>query len=259
MSGPTIQLAPVAFDPRSRVGGEFYLWYNLNNYVNYGSVALASDGTTSYWSSLAGCGGSATPPPSGVYAIRAKTAIKASGEVAVSIGGLTATLPGLCPPGTTVEATGSGFTPPATPSGTAITGGQPGDTFDVICLPSPASDILICYDDGFTMELGEISKPIPRKFNPVDHYVRQRPSNTLNIQNLYCCNLKGLSALAQRSCCLIGKLFPDGGGIPTEVLYWGNVRLTAPLQIPQDANESVIVQATGSFQDYMAFTAQPTS
>ena len=248
---PTGVLLPdLVYDPRTRTGGEFYLYYSTSPAYYFGSVGVDAslDATPRAESS---CGGSAgSIPSSGVCCVRALTALKASGG-STWLGG---TLPPYAPPGQAAEID-SISTLPTNPS---VTGAAAGDSVDVLCLPGPASEVLICYDAGLNSEVGDENKPIPRKFNKTDHWVRQRAENKITLSDIYCCNLQGLAALKNRDCVLIGKFYPDGGAVPSEIHYYTGVRLSVPLTIPEDANESVKISASGSFRDEVVFTARPT-
>lgn len=243
------QLQSTSFDSKTRVGGEFYLYYNLGQALNFGTISMGSDGSTVSLRSNAGCQ-TLTPAASGVYVVRARNAISGVGNISVSGLGISGTLIGPCPPGAAVEGSG-------TYNASTLTGGcggaAAGDQFDVMFLPAPASDVLVCYDEGVSVEQGNMYKAIGRKFNPIDHWVRQRQMNQITLKELLVANEVGLSQIAQRDCCLIGKFFPDGGAVPSEIYYWTRCRLTKNDSIPEDVNESATVSLTGQFADFLCF------
>lgn len=238
-----VVLPDLVYNPKTRVSGEFYLYYNLQPAYYHGVIGMTDDGAQ---------GRAETPcasspvVPSGFAVVRARTALKA-GASSTWNGGI---LPAYAPPGQSAEATSTAI--PGTVTGAAV-----GDGVDVITLPHPAGDVLICFDQGFSAEAGDENRPIPRKFNPADHYVRQRPENTINLSDLLVCNLQGLARLRQRDCTLIGYFYPDGGAVASEIIYYTNVRLNIPKDVPEDANESVRVNATGTFRDELVFSARP--
>lgn len=246
-------LPSLVYDPKTRVGGEFYLYYNLGIANRLGTLGL--DGNDSpVWDAAQSCGQSGTNPTGGFTAMKAKKPIIATVDSTWRVNALTGgILPGSAPIGAAAEM-GTAVTSVTSYN---ITNAEPGDGVDIWVLPNPDEDVLICFDQGLSASIGAENKAIPRKFDPVDHYVRQRPDNSISLKEMYCCNLRGLSLLRQRDCTLIGKFFPDGGAIPSEIIYYTGVRLNIPMDIPEDANESVSISAEGRFSDKLAFTARP--
>jgi hypothetical protein len=247
------QLPDLVYDKRTRVAGEFFLYYNLGAAFYAGSVGMDAD-SDPVLNVEASCAGASTPPASGFGAVRARVGLKKSSPTTWGAGGITATLPALAPQDQAAEASAAFAANPSS----AVGNGLPGDSVDLITLPGVAGDVLICFDQGLTVELGDQFKPIPRKFNPVDHYVRQRVSNTITLTDLYSNGLEGLARLRGRDITLIGKFFPDGSAIPSEIHYFTNVRLTVPTNVPDDVNESVTNAATGTFRDRLIFSAEPS-
>jgi hypothetical protein len=248
---PTLQ-----FDGRTRVGGEFYLYYNLEDAYEVGRIGNAGGGVAN-WVAEGGCGNLGnTMPVSGIIALRAITPIGAA-DASFTIQGKTGVIPAYSPPGTSVELDNAPvITLPVSAGQVSVSGGTAKDAVDVIVLPRSANDVLVCYDQGLNADVGDENRAIPRKFDPVDHYVRQRPTNTISLSELYVSNLKGLSQLRNRDVTLIGKFFPDGGAVPSEIEYLTGVRLNVPRNIPEEANDSVQVNATGTFRKRLNFTAE---
>jgi len=132
-----------------------------------------------------------------------------------------------------------------------------GDVADVLCLPNPADDFLICFDQGISPTVGETYRAIPRKFNPVDHIVRQRGTNSITITDLYISSWEGIRRLAGRRCTLIVKIAPGGGGSYQEIQYYTNVTLNVPpIATGNDGNASVEIQGQGNFSYCAVFAAQ---
>lgn len=131
-----------------------------------------------------------------------------------------------------------------------------GDTADVICLPDPANDFLICYDQGIQVTLGQTFRAIPRKFNPVDHIVRQRGEYSINVTDLFVASNEGLERIRGRRCTLIVKIRPAGGGDVQEIQYYTNVTLNVPtMNTSGDVNQSIEVQGSGNFSFCAIFSA----
>lgn len=153
-----------------------------------------------------------------------------------------------------------GSIPAKSPVFTAAEGVQnptvAGDIADVICLPDPANDFLICYDQGLQITTGQTFRAIPRKFNPVDHVVRQRGDYSMTLSDLLVSNWDGLRRINGRRCTLIAKIFPAGGGQPQEIQYYTNVTLNVPtMNTGNDGNASIEVQGSGSFSFCLVFSA----
>lgn len=256
MANPTgVRLPALVYDQKTRVGGEFYLYYNLGCSYYFGAIGY--DGATAQYRAEASCGSPCSSiPASGVGCVRSKVALKAVGDtVWTAAGGLTGTLPAYSPPGQAAE---TGTLTAVNSATVGVTGATAGDSVDVIVLPNPTNDVLLCYDRGLSVDIGDETRAVTRKFQAVDHFVRQRADNKISLKDLYCCNLQGLSLLRQRDITLIGKFYPDGGAVPSEILYWTGVRLNVPKNIPEEANDSVQVDASGVFRDQLAFSARPS-
>lgn len=134
----------------------------------------------------------------------------------------------------------------------------PGVQALLACLPNPADDHLICFDQSFEPSFGNTFRPIPRKFNAADHYVLQRSENTIRISDVYVSNFDGLNRLRGRPCTLIAKVYPNGGGAPSEVQYYTNVILSVtPISTQSDSNASIEITGDGSFSFAAIFSKQP--
>ena len=246
------KLPGLVYDQKTRVGGEFYLYYNLGIANYLGTLGLDGNNVPR-WQPNTTCGSGGTNPDGGFTVARVRKSLATSTDSTWIVNGLSGIIPGQSPISQSCEL-GAAQTEVTTYN---IIGAQPGDSVDIIVLPDPANDVLVCYDQGFNAASGNENKPIPRKFEAVDHYVRQRPENNITLTEMYTCNLSGLSKLRQRDVTLIGKFFPDGGGVPCEIIYYTVVRLSNPMEVPQEANDSVTVSAEGSFQHDVRFTAEP--
>jgi len=250
MSATGIALPALLRNRKTRVGGEFYLFYNLGQAYKYGSIGIDAAGNPQYRAN-ARCSGDGSLPVSGFAAVRALTPLGAL-ESTWSVGANEAVLPAMSPPG---QASELGLTI-AVPSQANIDGeGNVGDSVDIIILPNPADDVLICFDQGINIEEGDTQRAIGRKFEPVDHYVRTRPNNQLTLADLYIDNMEGIAVLKQRMVTLKYVVYPDGGAVPSEIGYLTNVRLNVPKSIAEDPGESVKLNATGSFNEALIFSA----
>lgn len=248
------KLPSLVFDPKTRVGGEFFLYYNLGVANVIGSVGLDGASVAQY-QAQSPCGVLGTNPSGGFAVARIKRSLITPSDTIWVVNALSGAIPASSPVGQSVEL-GAALTTVTT---FAVSGAQPGDSIDIVVLPDPANDVLICFDQGLNAQVGVENKPIPRKFDPVTHYVRQRPDNSISLQEMYCCNLKGLSKIRQRDVTLIGKFYADGGSIPSEIIYFTGARLNVPKEIPQEANDSVMISAEGKFSKDFCFTALPTN
>ena len=252
MSATGIALPELLNDIKTRVGGEFYLYYNLGQAYKYGSIGVDGNLDAQYRAN-ASCGGNQSLPVSGFAVVRARTAIKSAIPSTWSVGANDAELPAYAPPGQSAELGLTIAVPSA--ANVAVVDAEAGDSADIIILPNPADDVLICFDQGLNIEVGDTQRPIGRKFEQVDHYVRVRPNNQLTLADLYVCNMKGLASLQQRQVTLKYVVYPDGGAVPSEIGYFTNVRLNIPKSIAEDPGESVKVNATGMFNEMLVFTA----
>jgi hypothetical protein len=131
-----------------------------------------------------------------------------------------------------------------------------GDSVSIACLPNPAEDELICYDQGFSASPGLSYRPIARKFQTVDHYVRQRSENTLSMNDLFVSNRDGLQRIQGRPVTIIVKISPDGTGQFSEIQYYCNVILNPqPMNSGGDGNASIDVSLEGTFDFFAVFSA----
>lgn len=161
---------------------------------------------------------------------------------------------------TTPGVSAFGTLPANAPMFTAIEGetspSDEGVLADLVCLPNPDDDFLICYDQSFDVTLGQLFRAVPRKYNSADHYVRQRAENSVRMTDLYVSNYAGLRSLNGRRCTLIAKVFPKGGGAIQETIYLSNVLLTVPpFSLGNDGNASIECSAEGSFNILAVFSA----
>ncbi len=247
-------LPTLSYNPRTRASGEVLVYYNLGNAYTYGAAGNAGANTPT-WRSEPQCAGVATPP-SGFVAARAIVAIGAN-DFDLSIQGDDFVMPGLSPVSNGIEIEDATLSEPIDAGDITINDGNEGDSVEIIALPHPDNDVLLCYDQGLNAEIQDEFRAIPRKFVTADHYVRQRPSNTISLAEFFVCNLQGLSLLRGRDVTIIAKFYPDGGAVPSQIDYFTGVRLNVPREIPQEANDSVQVNASGSFKQFISFCAEP--
>jgi hypothetical protein len=131
-----------------------------------------------------------------------------------------------------------------------------GDTADVLCLPNPADDFLICFDQGVQPTLGETFRAVPRKYNPVDHVVRIRGEFSISLTDLFISNWDGIQKLRGRRSTIIVKIMPGGGGSFQEIQYYTNVTLNVPpVNTGNDGNASIEIQGQGAFSFCAIFSA----
>jgi len=253
---PTGLLLPqLIYDGKTRVAGEVHLYYNLTLAHVFGSIGIDGDGNEVY-EPEASCGPSTDIPVSNIGAVRIRKPIKSGTDSFWGIGGgNTAQIPMYAPADQAAELGSIGSS--VLQGSVVVTGASPGDSAEVIALPNPAGDVLICYDAGLDWDTGVEDKPIPRKFKNADHYVRQRGERTLTVKDMYVNNLVGFAGLRNRDFTLIAKIFPDDGAIPSEIIYFTGARLNVPRTIPEDANESITVNATGNYKEALIFSARP--
>jgi hypothetical protein len=145
-----------------------------------------------------------------------------------------------------------GLLPPASPIFAAVEGTSPpgaeGDMVYNICLPNPANDFLICFDQGAAPSPGLSYKPIPLKYDPVSHYVRQRPENTITLSDLFVADRSGLQRIRGIPVTIIIKVSPDGCGVFQEIQYYSNVILNPkPMNSAADGNASIEISMEGPF------------
>lgn len=134
--------------------------------------------------------------------------------------------------------------------------GTAGDSATVVCLPDPTNDVLICFDQGAAPSPGLSVRPVPRKFNPVDHYVRQRSENSISLTDLHVSHWNGLQRIKGRRCTIIIKVSPDGTGVFSEIQYYCNVLLNpVPMNSGSDGNANIEISMDGSFSFACVFAA----
>ena len=131
---------------------------------------------------------------------------------------------------------------------------QEGDSADVLWLPNPGNDFLICYDQSFSPSFGQMFRPVPRKYNTADHYVRQRFEGTLSLSDIFVSNYDGIQRLRGIPCTIIVKISSGGTGVWSEIHYYNNVLITGPAMNTQsDGNSSIEISAQGSFSSCAIF------
>lgn len=241
-------LPTMIHNKQTRIGGETHVYYNLESGFKVGSIGLTSSGEVKVQESA--CGGPDLAVLSG-NAFNAAGLFK-SNEGSLSVG--SATFPAKSPIGTAFELEGSSSVDITSFSAS----GTDGDAVDVFMLPDPANDVLICFERGFSATPGAVFRPIPRKFNPVDHFVRQVPENTISMSDLMVSNWDGLRAIAGRLVTIVAKYFPEGSAIPSEIQYFLQARFQTPYSnSPAETNDSNEIQAETTFAYACIFAAEP--
>lgn len=231
---------------KTRVGHDAQIFYNLGQAVFVGRSGVGDNGSVFVQEQPCGSvlvapvGGFAAainkPPNSGVITVAGSTIPAGSPLYYAS------ELEGL----NSIDITAYAITGPV------------GDSIDILLLPDPANDVLICFDNGWSMQPGQVVRPIGRKFRPVDHYVCQRPDNTLTLNDLLVNSIRGIKAISGRAVTIIVKVFPCGGAIPCEIQYYTNVLAVPPgWNNPADGNQSVEISVSAPFDMAAHFTARP--
>lgn len=248
-------LPALVYDGLTRVGNDSILFYNLTPARVVGQAGV--DGNSDeLWTQEQSCGNVEALPVSNIGVIRARTPIKHSDQSTWKIFGAdTGVLPAYAPPDQGAEIGTITSVTSINQAGLLITA-TPGDSVDVIALPHRSGNILLCYDQGISVDPGTEDKPIPRKWNSADHFVRQRGERSISVRDMYVNNIEGLAAIRNRTVTLIEEVYPSGSSIPSEIIYYTGVRLKVPREVGQDGNESVVVNAEGSFRERIVMTAR---
>ncbi len=137
------------------------------------------------------------------------------------------------------------------PANHAITAGI---RFKLILFPQKADFTtdgkggLINFDNGFGWNLGSTSRPIPNKFNPVDHYKRQRGENTLKVSQFFTVFGRALEYLRDRDFTLKVDIHEDGSANIVETRYFSLVRLNVPVSAGGDGAD-ITQDADGHFRE----------
>ena len=244
-------LPDLVYDGKTRVGLEVLLYYNLGKGVKIGSLVKTASGVDQLPEEP--CASTIVCPTSGWVA----ASLPKSNQ-----GAITAVTPGSngfplkSPVGTAVEVQD---TPSVDITDFSFTGGAIGDTVDILCMPNPDDDVLICFDQGFTATIGRADRPIPRKFLAADNFVRQRPENTIRISDLLVSHWVGLQRINGIDVTLIARIYPDGGSSASEIQYYLGARLSVPpMNSAAEANDSITIDAEGTFNFSAIFSATPT-
>jgi hypothetical protein len=126
-------------------------------------------------------------------------------------------------------------------------------------VPDPGAGwALLCYDHSFKADPGVVWKPIVNKFNPVDHYVRQRPDNKLSLTAMFVNGQAHLQRLRGIPLTLALCVVPDGMGVFSEIQVYADVMLNVPpMAAGSDGNASIEISAEGSFSWCGIFTGVP--
>ncbi len=145
-----------------------------------------------------------------------------------------------------------GTLPKYSPLHTATLGEHPptalGDIVAYACLPDPEDDKLICFDQGISVSPGVSTRAIPVKYNAADHHVRQRPENTITLNDLFVSNWEGVQRIRGIPCTIIIKIGVEGANVYTEIQYYSNVVLNpSPMNSGSDGNASIDISMEGNF------------
>jgi len=245
------KLTTTVHTKKTKIGAEVLIYYNLDSGKKIGSLIKTASGVEAIAESS--CAETLSLPTSGFAAYGIRVSNTTLMTPADGVG--SATFPAHSPVGAAIE---NDATYSATIGDYTFSGGSVGDQMEVIALPNPDNDVLICYDQGFNATPGNALRAIPRKMNPADHYVRQRPENTISLGNLLVSAWDGLQRIRGVPVTLIAKVFPEGGSVPSEIQYFTNVRLFPPsIDVPAEGNDSIELTGEGNFNDVLIFAAQP--
>jgi hypothetical protein len=107
---------------------------------------------------------------------------------------------------------------------------------------------LINFDNGFGWNKGSTSRAIPNKYNPVDHYKRQRGENSLNVTQFYTTFGQSLQYLRDRTFTLKAEVHEDGRADVAERYYFTKVRLNVPVSGGGDGAD-LSQDSDGSFSE----------
>lgn len=246
------KLTTMVHTKKTKIGAEVLIYYNLDSGKKIGTLVKTAAGVEAIQESS--CAEDLNLPTSGfaAYGIR----VSNQSIITPADGVSAAAFPAKSPIGVAIE---NDTTYSATIGDYDFSGGSVGDQIEVIALPNPDNDVLICYDQGFSATPGNALRAIPRKMNPADHYVRQRPENTISLGNLFVSSWDGLQRIIGVPVTIIAKVFPEGGSVPSEIQYFTNVRVFPPsIDVPSESNDSIELTGEGNFNDVMKFAAQPS-
>jgi hypothetical protein len=130
-----------------------------------------------------------------------------------------------------------------------------GTQFQLLILPLKNDFIadnkggLINFDNSFSWSMGSTSRAVPNKFNPVDHYKRQRGENTINISQAYTVFGRSLEYLRDREFTLLAEGHENGSSKIFERRYFSHSLLT---NVPNSAGSDgadLSMDADGIFRD----------
>lgn len=133
---------------------------------------------------------------------------------------------------------------------------DPGVSADLVCLPDWSTNVLLCYDDSLAETPGMPFRPVARKYNAADHYVKVRPDQTLRIDDKFVSNWDGLRAIAGRRVTIIVVVMPLGGAAISEVIYYSNFLCIPPaMTYGADQNSNITLSGEGAFSIKAIFSA----
>lgn len=244
-------LPTLVHDIKTRVAGEVLVYYNLGNGKKIGALVVGADAVEKLPASS--CGGSQDCPSGG---FPAAVIIKPNeAALTVSSGG---TFPLKSPVNAALEIDDA-LSDDINDYDLTYAGAAVGDSVEVWCLPTPSDDVLICFEQGFSPEVGEVFRPVPRKMTPADHFVRQRPENSISLTDILVSAWDGLQRINGIRVTLIAKVYPDSGSTPSQINYYTGAQINVPsLDNPSDANESIEITGEGRFDQALIFAAQPS-
>lgn len=245
-------LTGLTHDGNTRIGAEALIYYNLGRAEMVGTLIVTGDAGEYDVIPHQNCAGEDLEYPASGFTV---AVLPKSNKAAITMTPGSNIFPANSPVGTAVEISDSAITDI---NSISLAGGQKGDTVDIFVLPPRSQDTIICFDQGFNAAIGRADRPIPRKFNAADHFVRQRPENTLSISALKQTHWVGINRINGIDVTLIAKIFPNGGSAPSEIQYYLKSRLSVPpLNSPAEANDSIQLDAEGVFDRVAIFAALP--
>jgi len=153
---------------------------------------------------------------------------------------------------TVIQAAGTKF---ASVTSITFTGGVLGDEFHVRALPSSGSFVDMKYIQSANFNDGTTVKPIPVRYEPVDHVKRARGDSKLTMTEFYTKNTSSLRKIKERTAgvTLRQEIHEDGKGNASEVYYYPKCMLSAPANFPEGNAESV-VNAEGNYATPLIFS-----
>lgn len=124
-----------------------------------------------------------------------------------------------------------------------------------VCLPNFSEMELICFDQGVSPTIGHNQRAIPRKFNQVDHRVRQRPDDSVSFSELFVSSRDGFKKFAGYPITVAVLVTPDGV-TSQEITFYSNVVLNpTTVATSAEGNDSITLTFEADFSFQATFSA----